>query len=107
MEKKPFNKFSKFGAKKKILKTKDGKPLKRTRFGSRPGFFRKKVCKLCAEKLEAIDYKDTQRLQKFITERGKITPSRISGLCARHQRKLAVAIKRARHAALLPFTARY
>lgn len=90
--------------------TRDGKPLKRTRpgsRGSRPGFFRKKVCKLCVEKLQAIDYKDTQRLQKFITERGKITPSRLSGLCAKHQRKLAVAIKRARGVALLPFTARY
>jgi small subunit ribosomal protein S18 len=85
----------------------DGKPLKRTRPGSRSGFFRKKVCKLCVEKLQVIDYKDTQRLQKFITERGKITPSRLSGLCAKHQRKLATAIKRARAAALLPFTARY
>jgi len=87
--------------------TKDGKPFKRTRLGSRSGFFRKKVCKLCVEKLQAIDYKDMQRLQKFITERGKITPSRLSGLCAKHQRKLAIAIKRARAAALLPFTARY
>lgn len=108
MEKKPFNKFAggKFGAKKKLLKTKDGKPIK-PRFGSMGGFFRKKACKFCAEKITTVDYKDVTRLQKFITERGKITPSRLSGLCARHQRVLATAIKRARHIAILPYSARY
>ena len=68
-------------------------------------FFRKRICRFCTEKIEAIDYKDVTRLQKFITERGKILPSRISGACARHQRFLARAIKQARAVALLPFTA--
>jgi len=103
MERKPFNKFA---AKKKIFKTKDGKPIK-PRTGGASGFFRKKACKFCIEKVEAVDYKDVVRLQKFITERGKITPSRLSGLCANHQRILATAIKRARHIALLPYSARY
>ncbi len=66
--------------------------------------FRKKVCKFCVEKVKGIDYKDIQKLSKFITERGKIIPSRISGNCAGHQRQLARAIKRARLAAFLPFT---
>lgn len=66
--------------------------------------FRKRVCKFCIEKAADLDYKDIQRLSKFITERGKIVPSRISGNCARHQRQLARAIKRARLAAFLPFT---
>ena len=67
-------------------------------------FFRKKVCKFCVEKLEAVNYKEVSRLQRFITERGKIIPSRISGTCARHQRKLSRAIKLARSIALLPYT---
>ncbi len=66
--------------------------------------FRKRVCKFCIEKAEDIDYKDIQKLSKFITERGKIVPSRISGNCAKHQRQLARAIKKARVAAFLPFT---
>lgn len=99
------SKFSKF--KKKDKKDKKDKKIKRQRTGAGIGFFRKKACKFCVEKLQAVDYKDTARLQKFITERGKITPSRLSGLCATHQRMLAVAIKRARHIALLPYTARY
>lgn len=65
--------------------------------------FRKKVCKFCIEKAKDIDYKDVSKLAKFVTERGKIIPSRISGNCARHQRQLARAIKRARLAAFLPF----
>ena len=65
---------------------------------------RKKVCRFCIEKVEYIDYKDTKRLRNLITERGKIIPRRISGNCARHQRQLTVAIKRARNIALLPFT---
>ena len=64
---------------------------------------RKKVCAFCQEKLDVIDYKDVNRLKKFITEGGKIIPRRMSGTCAAHQRKVASAIKRARIAALLPF----
>ena len=64
---------------------------------------RKKVCAFCQEKLDQIDYKDVNRLKKFITEGGKILPRRMSGTCAAHQRKLSTAIKRARIASLLPF----
>ncbi len=64
---------------------------------------RKKVCAFCQEKLDVIDYKDVNRLKKFITEGGKILPRRMSGTCAAHQRILATAIKRARITALLPF----
>ncbi|MBQ8291459.1 MAG: 30S ribosomal protein S18 [Clostridia bacterium] len=64
---------------------------------------RKKLCVFCQEKVEAIDYKDVNRLKKFITEGGKILPRRMSGTCAAHQRILATAIKRARITALLPF----
>ncbi len=66
--------------------------------------YRKKVCKFCGEKLKAIDYKDTMRIAKYLTERGKIIPSRISGNCAKHQRMLAKAIKKARLAAFIPYT---
>jgi len=79
---------------------------KRTFKKRKPGFrsrFRKKICKFCADKVEKIDYKDVSKLQRFITERGKIIPSRISGTCASHQRKLARAVKKARAIALLPF----
>lgn len=65
---------------------------------------RKKVCNFCANKVESIDYKDVNKLAKFITERGKILPRRITGNCAKHQRQLTVAIKRARTVALLPYT---
>ncbi|MFH1857390.1 MAG: 30S ribosomal protein S18 [Candidatus Omnitrophota bacterium] len=74
-------------------------------YGEKGYFFRKKVCKFCVEKSDEIDYKDVSRLQKFVTERGKILPSRISGTCAKHQRKLTRAIKHARVIALLPFVA--
>ena len=67
-------------------------------------FFKKKVCKFCVQKLK-IDYKDADTLRRFITERGKILPRRITGTCAKHQRALAVAIKQARSIALLPFVA--
>ena len=63
----------------------------------------KKVCVFCAEKVENIDYKDVARLRKFTSERAKILPRRITGTCAKHQRELTEAIKRARHVALLPF----
>ncbi len=65
---------------------------------------RRKVCAFCADKVEVIDYKDIGRLRKFITERGKILPKRMSGTCAKHQRELTTAIKRARHLAFLPYT---
>jgi small subunit ribosomal protein S18 len=66
---------------------------------------RRKVCRFCADKAALIDYKDPKLLRYFITERGKIVPRRISGNCARHQREMALAIKRARHIALLPHLA--
>lgn len=66
---------------------------------------KKKVCAFCAEKVAVIDYKDIPRLKKFITEKGKIIPRRMTGTCAKHQRALAEAIKRARVMALLPFKA--
>ena len=64
---------------------------------------RKKVCIFCVDKVDFIDYKDSAKLRKFISERGKILPRRISGTCAKHQRELNTAIKRARQVALLPY----
>ena len=64
---------------------------------------RKKVCAFCADKIEHIDYKDVPRLRKFVSERSKILPRRITGTCAKHQRQLTIAVKRARHIALLPY----
>lgn len=72
----------------------------RGRFGSR-----RKVCAFCVDKVDIVDYKDAGKLRRFISERGKIEPRRKTGTCARHQRRLTVAIKRARHLALLPYTA--
>ena len=66
---------------------------------------RKKVCGFCVDKVENIDYKDIARLRRYMSEIGKILPRRVTGTCARHQRELTVAIKRARHLALLPYTA--
>ena len=71
----------------------------------RPKKSRRKVCQFCVDTVEHIDYKDTARLRKFITERGKIMPRRMSGVCAEHQRTLAKAIKTARQVALLPYVA--
>ncbi|WP_341875904.1 30S ribosomal protein S18 [Defluviitalea saccharophila] len=65
---------------------------------------RKKVCNFCVDKMNVIDYKDTNKIKKYISERGKILPRRITGNCAKHQRALTIAIKRARHIALLPYT---
>ncbi len=65
---------------------------------------RKKVCAFCVDKVEAIDYKDVQKLRKFTSDRAKILPRRVTGTCARHQRELTTAIKRARIVALLPYT---
>jgi len=74
--------------------------------GSRRRFTsRRKVCAFCLEKTRTIDYKDVSTLRRFLTERGKIKSRRKTGTCAKHQRRLAVAIKRARHLALLPFSA--
>ena len=64
---------------------------------------KKKVCVFCAEKATAIDYKDVAKLRKFVSERGKILPRRITGNCAKHQRLLTTAVKRARHVAILPY----
>lgn len=69
------------------------------------GFRKKKVCQFCADKSETIDYKEVEKLRKYVTERGKILPKRITGTCAMHQREVTRAIKRARIVALLPYTA--
>ncbi len=66
---------------------------------------RKKVCQFCADKVENIDYKDTDTLKKYITERGKILPRRVTGTCSAHQRAVTTAIKRSRTVALLPYVA--
>lgn len=65
---------------------------------------KKRICNFCVDKMKRIDYKDVPRLKKYVTERGKMLPRRISGNCARHQRMLTLAIKRARNIALLPYT---
>ena len=65
---------------------------------------RKKVCAFCVDKVDVIDYKDISRLRRFISERAKILPRRVTGTCARHQRELTVAIKRARYLALIPYS---
>ena len=75
--------------------------MKRER-GRKP---KKKICSFCVDKVETIDYKELTKIRRYTTERGKILPRRISGNCAKHQRQLTVAIKRARNIALLPFTA--
>jgi small subunit ribosomal protein S18 len=67
-------------------------------------FLRRKVCRFCTDKKLDIDYKDSKILRYFITERGKIIPRRISGNCAKHQREVTIAVKRARNIAILPFT---
>jgi small subunit ribosomal protein S18 len=72
----------------------------------RGGMRRRKVCQFCADKTESIDYKNVELLRKkYVTERGKIVPKRITGTCAKHQRELTTAIKRARIVALLPYVA--
>jgi small subunit ribosomal protein S18 len=75
--------------------------------GGRKFFRRKKVCKFCTEKIDAIPYRDVRLLQGFVAERGKIVPRRLTGVCTTHQRQLSVAIKQARNIALLPFAARF
>ncbi len=76
-----------------------------TQRGFRPNRRKKKVCAFCADKTSVIDYKDVPRLRKYISERAKILPRRVSGTCAKHQRELTTAIKRARQMALLPYVA--
>jgi small subunit ribosomal protein S18 len=73
--------------------------------GKRYFFRRRKVCKFCADKIDYVDYKDVKLLSSFVPERGKVLPRRMLGTCAEHQRKLTLAIKRARNIALLPFAA--
>jgi small subunit ribosomal protein S18 len=92
-----------------------GGPGSGPRQGGRPGgpggrgkfFRRKKVCKFCTEKIDAISYRDVRLLQGFVAERGKIVPRRLTGVCTRHQRRLSLAIKQSRNIALLPFAARF
>lgn len=78
------------------------RPERDNRRNNRKG--RKKVCNFCLDKVEVIDYKDIARLRRYISERAKILPRRVTGTCARHQRDLTIAIKRARYLALLPYT---
>ena len=78
-----------------------------TRPPRRRGMGRRKVCRFCADKTLLIDYKDSRALGTFLTERGKIIPARITGTCARHQRRLTIAVKQARTVALLPYTSAY
>lgn len=73
-------------------------------FGGKMRKPKRRVCNFCVDKVEHIDYKEVSKLRRFISERGKIIPRRISGNCAKHQRQLTVAIKRARNIAFLPFT---
>ncbi len=75
--------------------------------GGRKFFRRKKVCKFCTEKIDAIPYREVRLLQQFVAERGKIVPRRLTGVCTTHQRKLTRAIKQARNIALLPFAASF
>src|ERR1700756_4036516 len=75
--------------------------------GGRKFFRRKKVCKFCTEKIDAISYRDVRLLQGFVAERGKIVPRRLTGVCTRHQRKLSLAIKQSRNIALLAFATRF
>lgn len=65
---------------------------------------RKKVCNFCVDKIDEIDYKDVDKLKKYVSDKGKILPRRVTGTCAKHQRKVTSAIQRARHIALLPYT---
>jgi small subunit ribosomal protein S18 len=74
--------------------------------GKKQYFRRKKVCRFCVDKVDDINYKDVRLLSSFISERGKITPRRISGVCTPHQKRLSEAIKQARNIALMPFAAR-
>lgn len=88
-----------------MVQARDGRPR---RPGGRSKYIpKRKVCAFCRDKVETIDYKDVVLLRSYISDRGKIAPRRKSGACARHQRRLSVAIKRARHLALLPYVAEH
>lgn len=87
-----------------VVKRPSGRRRRRT---TRKLFVRAKLCRFCADSDLGIDYKDAKTLRIFLTERSKIIPRRISGNCARHQRRLTVAVKRARHLALLPYTSQH
>lgn len=91
---------------KESSRAKQGKPRFRRRDGTRY-IHRRKVCAFCVDKNESIGYKDPTKLRRFISDRGKIEPRRTTGTCAKHQRTLAIAIKRARHLALLPYVAEH
>jgi small subunit ribosomal protein S18 len=84
-----------------------GRGTDRNRRPTRRFTARRKVCAFCVDRIEHIDYKNVELLQRFLTDRGKIRPRRKTGTCAKHQRRLALAIKRARHLALLPYTAEH
>jgi len=91
-----------------MAENKEREPKAGREFGGspmRPRRSRRKTCTFCAEKVEQIDFLDTARLSKYISERGKILPRRMTGTCAKHQRELTTAIKRARQVALLPYDA--
>lgn len=85
-----------------------GRPRPRRYGDGKPRYTpRRKVCAFCVDKVKAIDYKDVGRLRRFLSDRGKIEPRRKTGTCAKHQRVLTIALKRARHLALLPYTAEH
>lgn len=90
-----------------VNETREQREPREQRDGARAPFRgnkrRKKVCAFCADKIDYIDYKDTLRLRKNLSERAKILPRRVTGTCARHQRQLTLAVKRARHLALIPY----
>ena len=77
------------------------KPIKGDKPFRKP---RKKICNFCVDRVDAIDYKEVEKLKKYVSDKGKILPRRVTGTCARHQRKVTEAIQRARHIALLPYT---
>lgn len=97
----PKPKFNKFG--KNNDKKREGRDGREGRGGAGSRFFQKKVCRFCADRITVIDFKDAEKLRKFLTEKGKIMPRRITGNCAKCQRALTRAIKRSRHAALVAF----
>lgn len=82
-------------ADKATKRSKNDKPYRRPR---------KKVCNFCVDRVDEIDYKDVEKLKKYVSDKGKILPRRVTGTCAKHQRKVTMAIQRARHIALLPYT---
>ncbi len=82
-------------AEKTAKRAKTEKPYRRPR---------KKVCSFCVDRIDEVDYKDVEKLKKYVSDKGKILPRRVTGTCAKHQRKVTMAIQRARHIALLPYT---